>query len=145
MLELQQGGNAALADDHATIAFSWSIQAGRDVDADVSAYLLTASGKVRGDTDMVFYNQPEAVRRYADTSASTSRPPWMPQEKAIVAWSSARAALPPCCNSNMCRVPGVNSTGLSRSRPSCRETSGPWFARPAPSCPNRPRRVLTSP
>lgn len=60
MLELQQGGNAALADDHATIAFSWGIQAGRDVDADVSAYLLTASGKVRGDTDMVFYNQPEA-------------------------------------------------------------------------------------
>lgn len=60
MLELQQGGNAAVADEYATVAFSWTVQANRDVDADASAYLLTASGKVRGDTDMVFYNQPEA-------------------------------------------------------------------------------------
>jgi tellurite resistance protein TerA len=59
MTDLQQGGNAAVPGDALTIAFAWTVAGGRDVDADASAYLLTASGKVRGDTDMVFYNQPE--------------------------------------------------------------------------------------
>ncbi|MFS2108892.1 TerD family protein [Sphingomonas sp. Sphisp140] len=59
MTDLQQGGNAPVPGNALTIAFAWTVAAGRDVDADASAYLLTASGKVRGDTDMVFYNQPE--------------------------------------------------------------------------------------
>jgi len=59
MTDLQQGGNASVPSDVLTIAFAWTVAGGRDVDADASAYLLTASGKVRGDTDMVFYNQPE--------------------------------------------------------------------------------------
>lgn len=60
MTELQQGGNAALADTRVSVAFTWTISSGRDVEADASAYLLTAVGKVRGDADMVFYNQPDA-------------------------------------------------------------------------------------
>lgn len=59
MIELQQGGNAPVPAGVLTIAFAWTSVAGRDVDADASAYLLTASGKVRGDADMVFYNQPQ--------------------------------------------------------------------------------------
>lgn len=58
MTDLQQGGNAVVPGQVLTIAFAWTPPAGRDVDADVSAYLLGASGKVRGDADMVFYNQP---------------------------------------------------------------------------------------
>jgi tellurite resistance protein TerA len=58
MTDMQQGGNAAVPGETLTVAFAWSPAAGRDVDADASAYLLAASGKVRGDADMVFYNQP---------------------------------------------------------------------------------------
>lgn len=58
MIELQQGGNAAVDGTDASIRFEWSAPPGRDVEADASAYLLTATGKVRGDEDMVFYNQP---------------------------------------------------------------------------------------
>lgn len=56
MTELQQGGNAPVDGDSATIDFAW--QAGAGVEADATAYLLTAAGKVRSDADMVFYNQP---------------------------------------------------------------------------------------
>ncbi len=58
MTDLQQGGNAPVPGETLTIAFDWTAT-GRDVEADASAYLLTAAGKVRGDADMVFYNQPE--------------------------------------------------------------------------------------
>ena len=57
MIDLQQGGNAPAPGNALTVTFVWSAAGG--IDADASAYLLTAAGKVRGDTDMVFYNQPE--------------------------------------------------------------------------------------
>ncbi|SDA14257.1 TerD family protein [Sphingomonas sp. NFR15] len=57
MTDLQQGGNAPVPGDALAVTFAWSATGG--VDADASAYLLTATGKVRGDADMVFYNQPE--------------------------------------------------------------------------------------
>jgi len=57
MTDLQQGGNAPAPGNALTVTFVWSAAGG--IDADASAYLLTAAGKVRGDTDMVFYNQPE--------------------------------------------------------------------------------------
>lgn len=61
MTELQQGGNAAVTDSRVSVAFSWTIPSGRDVDADASAYVLTSAGKVRDDADMVFYNQPDGA------------------------------------------------------------------------------------
>jgi tellurite resistance protein TerA len=61
MIDLQQGGNAPVPSQTVTASFSWSIPSGRDVEADPSAYLLTSSGKVRGDADMVFYNQPSGA------------------------------------------------------------------------------------
>jgi len=58
MQDMQQGGNAAISAACPTISFRWTGAEGRGVAADVSAYCLTAAGKVRGDHDMVFYNQP---------------------------------------------------------------------------------------
>ncbi|KQM63386.1 universal stress protein [Sphingomonas sp. Leaf17] len=59
MTDLQQGGNAPVTGDRVRVAFAWDVGAG--VDADASAYLLTATGKVRDDADMVFYNQPSGA------------------------------------------------------------------------------------
>lgn len=59
MTNLQQGGNAAVPSEALSVELAWTLAGGRDVEADASAYLLTASGKVRSDADMVFYNQPE--------------------------------------------------------------------------------------
>jgi tellurite resistance protein TerA len=56
-MELQQGGNTGVGTGPLTVAVELSAPAGTEVD--VSAYLLTESGKVRGDHDMVFYNQKE--------------------------------------------------------------------------------------
>lgn len=61
MTDLQQGGNAPVTGTSVSVTFSWTVPSGRDVDADASAYLLTGSGKVRGDADMVFYNQPQGA------------------------------------------------------------------------------------
>lgn len=55
MTELTQGANAALSDSNIKVALAWPANAGV---LDGSAYLLTGSGKVRDDDDMVFYNQP---------------------------------------------------------------------------------------
>jgi tellurite resistance protein TerA len=55
-VNLQQGANAPLTGDTARVTLSLPRVAG--VEIDVSAYLLGADGKVGGDADMVFYNQP---------------------------------------------------------------------------------------
>jgi tellurite resistance protein TerA len=60
MTELQQGGNTAVDAAYVTVEVTWSTAAD-PLDADVSAYLLTAEGKVRGDADMVFYNQAQGA------------------------------------------------------------------------------------
>ncbi|KQN34852.1 universal stress protein [Sphingomonas sp. Leaf407] len=57
MTELQQGGNAAVPPGTLTVDLGWTAPAG--VEADGSAYLLLGNGRVRGDADMIFYNQSE--------------------------------------------------------------------------------------
>ncbi len=54
-MNLQQGGNAPVSAADVDISITWTSSPG--VDGDVSAYLLTESGKVRSDNDMIFYNQ----------------------------------------------------------------------------------------
>jgi len=61
MTILQQGGNAPVSGTRVSVGFSWASSSGPTVDADASAYLLTALGKVRSDADMVFYNQPDGA------------------------------------------------------------------------------------
>ncbi|UJS22808.1 TerD family protein [Thiothrix winogradskyi] len=63
-LSLQKGGNLSLskADPSLTkilIGLGWDERStdGSAFDLDASAFLLTASGKVRGDADFIFYNQ----------------------------------------------------------------------------------------
>lgn len=67
-VQLPQGGNIALApfappDQPLIIGVGWDLgSAGsRPLDIDVSAFLVSANGKVRGDADFVFYNQPRSA------------------------------------------------------------------------------------
>ena len=62
MQSLPKGANAALPPGPVAVGVTASAP------VDISALLLTASGKVRGDADFVFYNQPQAagVRYRAD-------------------------------------------------------------------------------
>lgn len=63
-ISLSKGGNLSLSktDPSLTkllIGLGWDERAtsGQDFDLDASAFLLTSSGKVRGDHDFIFYNQ----------------------------------------------------------------------------------------
>ncbi|GGE92703.1 TerD family protein [Sphingomonas prati] len=61
MTDLVRGGNAAVPGDRLVLAFGWNVPTGRAVEADISAYPLTAAGRVRSDADMIFYNQPSGA------------------------------------------------------------------------------------
>ena len=63
-ISLNKGGNLSLSKTDPTlvrilIGLGWDERAtdGASFDVDASAFLLTASGKVRGDHDFIFYNQ----------------------------------------------------------------------------------------
>ena len=63
-ISLQKGGNVNLSKEapglsKILIGLGWDVRAtdGADFDLDGSAFLLSASGKVRSDADFVFYNQ----------------------------------------------------------------------------------------
>ena len=63
-ISLNKGGNLSLSKTDPTlvlilICLGWDERAtdGASFDLDASAFLLTASGKVRGDHDFIFYNQ----------------------------------------------------------------------------------------
>ena len=71
MQELQTGGNVQIDTGKVSVALDWPAGAGGGAGLDASAYLLNAAGKVRGDHDMVFYNQPSGAGG-AVTVASTS-------------------------------------------------------------------------
>jgi stress response protein SCP2 len=51
---MAKGANTAVTAANVRVALSWTTPA----DVDASALLLTSGGKVRGDDDFVFYNQP---------------------------------------------------------------------------------------
>lgn len=64
MHEMTKGGNVGLAElsedtGSVLVSLSWSSAEGEE-DADVSVLLLGADGKVRGDGDFYFYNNPAA-------------------------------------------------------------------------------------
>ncbi|MBN3786333.1 TerD family protein [Burkholderia sp. Ac-20353] len=63
-LTLQKGGNLSLSKEapgltRILVGLGWDPRAtdGTEFDLDASAFLLGASGKVRGDADFIFYNQ----------------------------------------------------------------------------------------
>ncbi len=58
MASLLTGGNAPLLESSVDVLLEWSEWEGRPQDIDLCAFLLGANGKVRDDTDFVFYNQP---------------------------------------------------------------------------------------
>ncbi|WP_020561137.1 TerD family protein [Thiofilum flexile] len=57
-VSLVAGANAPVPKEALTIEVLLNPQQLSGVEVDISAFLLTASGKVRGDDDMVFYGQP---------------------------------------------------------------------------------------
>lgn len=70
MTVLVPGGNAPIPNGELTVTVNYSPIAGADID--VSAFQLTANGKVRGDNDMCFYGQPSVsggALRLTDSSA----------------------------------------------------------------------------
>jgi stress response protein SCP2 len=75
---LTRGGNVGLAQAGLTgpvvVTLTWTPAPG--VDADLSAFLTTAAGKVRSDADFVFYNQPSgaggAVRHLGKTARGSA-------------------------------------------------------------------------
>ena len=77
MKELRTGGNTVLAGDDILLQIAWSPEKIDGFDLDVSAFLLTDKGQVRGDQDFIFYNQPcsdnESVRLSASSSAASFR------------------------------------------------------------------------
>lgn len=57
MTKLIPGANASLPQNQVTAVINYTPIAGADID--ISAFLLTAAGQVRGDGDMCFYGQPQ--------------------------------------------------------------------------------------
>ncbi|WP_445674299.1 TerD family protein [Pseudomonas aeruginosa] len=64
VLSLQKGGNLSLSKEapgltKILVGLGWDPRStdGTQFDLDASAFLLNASGKVRGDADFIFYNQ----------------------------------------------------------------------------------------
>ncbi|WP_420595098.1 TerD family protein [Deinococcus sp.] len=63
-ITLAKGGNLSLSKEDpnltkAILGLGWDVRStdGQDFDLDASAFLLNASGKVRADSDFIFYNQ----------------------------------------------------------------------------------------
>ena len=67
-LSLSKGGNLSLAKEapgmtKVLVGLGWDARStdGQDFDLDASAFLLKADGKVRADSDFIFYNQLKSV------------------------------------------------------------------------------------
>ncbi|MBS3928646.1 MAG: TerD family protein [Sphingomonadales bacterium] len=70
MHSLQTGGNTQLDGGAISVAIDWPLAGSAGLDA--SAYLLGASGKVRTDADMVFYNQPSGANGAVKVAGNSS-------------------------------------------------------------------------
>ncbi|MBB5117528.1 resistance protein [Streptomyces eurocidicus] len=88
MTRIAKGGNLPVPVELLHIAVSWRADAGAP-DVDLSALLLGPTGKVRGDADLVFYNQPAhpsgAVRHLGKSDgAAGARADWLTLDPALV-------------------------------------------------------------
>ncbi|MCC6926715.1 TerD family protein [Novosphingobium sp.] len=70
MQSLQTGGNTQIEASAINVAIDWPLAGAAGLDG--SAYLLGASGKVRSDADMVFYNQPNGAGGAVKVTASSA-------------------------------------------------------------------------
>lgn len=57
MTALTMGGNAPLPGEDFEVSVRWKLKSAAIDEIDVSAFILTASGKVANDDDMIFYGQ----------------------------------------------------------------------------------------
>jgi tellurite resistance protein TerA len=70
MTTLVPGGNAPVATGQVRVDINYTPIPGADID--ISAFALTATGKVRGDGDMCFYGQPNILGGAVQQSGSSS-------------------------------------------------------------------------
>ncbi|MGF7150761.1 stress response protein SCP2 [Sphingomonas zeicaulis] len=71
-MQLSRGANAPVPSGTLDIAVTFDTRPAR-LDVDISAYLLDAAGKVRGDADMIFYNQPASPEGGVRLDAAAGR------------------------------------------------------------------------
>lgn len=55
---LQMGANTVLSSPKGNVTVSYEIS--NPIDISLTAFLLTESGKVQGDSGIIFYNQPKS-------------------------------------------------------------------------------------
>ncbi|MEZ5585113.1 MAG: TerD family protein, partial [Candidatus Competibacteraceae bacterium] len=75
---LQKGGNIGLNKvapgiTHINVALGWIPRDTPGMEVDGSAFLLTADGKVRGDQDLVFYNNPRSTEGSVQVITESAR------------------------------------------------------------------------
>lgn len=70
MITLKPGANTSLSKEHISTSVKYTPIQG--IEIDISAFLLTSSGKVRGDNDMCFYGQPKIHRNTVQITKSST-------------------------------------------------------------------------
>ncbi|MFH8368900.1 TerD family protein [Streptomyces sp. NPDC018031] len=102
MTQIVKGGNLPVPAEPLTVAVSWNAAAGAP-DVDVSALLLDTGGRVRGDADLVFYNQRShpsgAVRHLGKSPAGVpERADWLSVDPARVGPETDRIVVAASCD-----------------------------------------------
>ena len=77
MQQLTAGANLVLAQPQCQIKIKTALPA--HIDLDVSAYLLNAQNKVRGDADMIFYGQKHTLNRSVELIEANGKTPYLAQ------------------------------------------------------------------
>ena len=62
-MTLQAGENRVLTTDQLTLRVHYAVPAAFKAELDTSIFLLNAVGKVGGDSDFIFFNQPATANR----------------------------------------------------------------------------------
>ncbi|WP_232265494.1 TerD family protein [Streptomyces pactum] len=112
MTRIAKGGNLPVPAEPLTVAVTWTATAGGP-DIDVSALLLDAGGRVRGDADLVFYNQPAhpggAVRHLGKSPAGAAqRADWLSVDLALVDPGTHRVVVAASCDGGVFGgIPGL--------------------------------------
>lgn len=138
-MELERGANAVV--NAADVIVRIDYVAPADADADVSAYLLGENGKVRGDHDMVFYNQ-------AESAGGAMR--FNPQPGAGGEFRISLRGLPPeiarivfCVTIDQARARGRTLASLGKPRIEVTDSSGASTAGYAPDLKDASEAAMT--
>jgi len=77
MQQLITGANLALSQSQCQVKIKTTLAA--HIGLDVTAYVLNAQSKVRGDADMIFYGQKQTPNRSVELIEATTKAPYIAQ------------------------------------------------------------------